>query len=132
MNTLDELVSEAIDDFRKVAALAYTEFSTESLTVEISPKPHKSPRSLPTGQYTSQHYNPGSAMSTLAQSILTNPTKVGAVNIDPLSAGDWIRKHTDRVNLLLPATFGIPLLSLLEAFLHVRWKPVFEGRSEGI
>ncbi len=155
MNTLNELVSEAIRDFRKVATLAHAEFPADGFTVEIAAKPHKAPTTLPTdkiavyafflngqalkvgkvgpksvARYTSQHYNPASARSTLAQSILTNATRVKAVGIDPGSVGSWIRKHTDRVNLLLPATFGLPILSLLESFLHVRWKPLFEGRSE--
>ncbi len=155
MITLSEVVSEALGDFGKVAILAYAEFSTDAVTVEIASKPHVAPRILPTGKmavyafflngralkvgkvgpksaarYTSQHYNPASARSTLAQSILINAAKVEAVGIDLGSVGDWIRTHTDRVNLLLPTTFGIPILSLLESFLHVRWKPLFEGRLE--
>jgi hypothetical protein len=155
MNTLSELVSEAISDFGKVAALANAEFAADSITVEIAAKPHESPKKLPTGKmavyafflngqalkvgkvgpktnarYTSQHYNPASAGSTLARSISMNATTVGPVGIDHGSVGDWIRRHTDRVNLLLPVPLGLPILSLLESFLHVRWKPLFEGRAE--
>jgi hypothetical protein len=67
---------------------------------------------------------------TWQKSILTNATRVDAVGIDSKSVGDWIRLHTDRVNLLVPVATGPPILSLLEAFLQVRWKPLFEGRSE--
>ena len=155
MDTLNELVSEAISDFRKVAALAHAELLTDRVTIEIAVKPHKSPKSLPVdhmavyafflngralkvgkagpksaARYTSQHYNPGSAGSNLAKSILANGAKVGADGIDSGSVGDWIRLHTDRVNLLLPINFGLPILSLLESFLHVRWRPLFEGRSQ--
>ena len=155
MNTLDELVAAAITDFSRVATLAHAEFAVDSITVEITTKPHKAPRNLPVGRmavyaflldghalkvgkagprsiarYTSQHYNPASARSTLAQSILTSPTKVGAVHVDLGSVGNWIKEHTDRVNLLLPTTLDPAILSLLESFLHVRWKPVFEGRAE--
>jgi hypothetical protein len=155
METLDELVTSAINDFRQVAALAGVEFIADTITVEITAKPHKSPSKLPAGmiavyaffldghalkvgkvgqksaaRYTSQHYNAGSAMSTLAASILTNARRVGAEGIYSPAIGDWIRTHTDRVNLLMPISLGLPMLSLLESFLHVRWKPVFEGKPE--
>ena len=155
MNTFSDLVSEALSDFSKAVALAQAEFSPDSVTVEITSKPHVAPKILPRGKmavyafflngqalkvgkvgpksnarYTSQHYNPTSARSTLAQSILTNAVRVEAAGIDAGAVGDWIRKNTDRVNLLLPASVGLPILSLLESFLHVRWKPLFEGRSE--
>ena len=108
MPSLQEVVSEAIKDFQQVAALARTEFLADKITIEIAPKPHKAPTVLPAGRmavyafflngqalkvgkagpkssarYTSQHYNPASAMSTLARSILTNPAKVGISRIDP-------------------------------------------------
>lgn len=155
MDDLNELVFTAVSDFQKAALLANAQLSPDLITVEIAARPHKSPRALPAGKmavyafflngqaikvgkagpktaarYTSQHYNPASAKSNLAKSILTDPAKVGFVGSDPSLIGDWIKQHTDRVNLLLPATIDSCLLSLLEAFLHVRWKPVFEGRVE--
>ena len=50
MTTINDLVAEAISDFTKVSALAHTEFSAESMTVEISAKPHQGPRTLPIGK----------------------------------------------------------------------------------
>ncbi|AMK18275.1 MULTISPECIES: ParB/RepB/Spo0J family partition protein [Sphingobium] len=73
--------------------------------------------------------HPNSAMSTLARSILTNPAKLGLTSLDDAAIGGWIRDNTARVNLLIPAPLGLPILSLLESFLHVRWKPLFEGRA---
>jgi hypothetical protein len=156
MDTLNELISNAVSDFGKVAALAHAELSIDSIIVEIFRQPHRPPTSLPSGEiavytffhngralkigkvgpkssarYTSQHYNPASAQSTLARSILVNAESVGAISIDHSTVGEWIRNHTDRVNLLLPASLGLPTLSLLESFLHVRWKPLFEGRLVG-
>jgi hypothetical protein len=156
MDALNELVLNAVGDFGKVAALAHAELSIDSIIVEIFRQPHRPPASLPSGKiavyaffhngralkvgkvgpksaarYTSQHYNPASAQSTLAHSILVNAASVGASSIDDSTVGDWIRNHTDRVNLLLPASLGLPTLSFLESFLHVRWKPLFEGRLEG-
>lgn len=155
MNTLNELVSEAISDFGNVTALARAPFTTDAIHVEIMPKPHQAPSTLPIGRmavyafflngqalkvgkvgpnsaarYTSQHYNAASAKSCLAKSILANAPKVGAVGVDAAFVGDWIKTNTDRVNLLLSTTLGLPVLSLLESFLHVRWKPLFEGRSD--
>ncbi len=116
MNTLNELVSEAIGDFRKVVVLARGEFPIDRITIEIADKPHRAPRTLPAdhvavyaffqngqalkvgkvgpksaARYTSQHYYPASAGSTLAKSILTHPGKVGAVGVAPASIGDWIK-----------------------------------------
>lgn len=156
MDALHQLVAAALEDFRKVAALAGAEFIAGSIAVEIAPKPHKAPATLPAGKmavyaffldgqalkvgkvgpksaarYTSQHYNPASAQSTLAHSILMNAEKVaGAAGVNASSVGAWIRTRTDRVNLLAPASLGMPMLSLLESFLHVRWKPLFEGRPD--
>ncbi len=149
MDDIGKLVSEAITDFSKVTDLV----GPDGITPEIMPRPHKS-KGLPVGKiavyafflngkalkvgkvgansdarYRSQHYNPKSAGSNLARSILKDPAKVGAIGIDERNVGDWIKQHTDRVNLLLPETLGKHRLSLLESFLHDRWKPLFEGRS---
>jgi hypothetical protein len=154
MPEIERLIAETIADFREVASLARADFVIDQIIIEITPRPHRAPASLPIGRmavyaiflngqalevgkvgpksaarYTSQHYNPGSAQSTLARSVLASPERVGAVGLDSKAAGDWIKNHTDRANLLLPVPLGGPVLSLLEAFLHVRWKPVFEGRS---
>ncbi|QNI31590.1 hypothetical protein H7849_21365 [Alloacidobacterium dinghuense] len=49
MNPIDKLVSDALGDFRKVAALADAAFIADTITVEIMPKPHKPPKRLPVG-----------------------------------------------------------------------------------
>jgi hypothetical protein len=150
---LNSLVHEALKDFAGVAELARAAVPLDRLRVEILAKPHKA-MSLPRGQiavysfflndralkvgkvgahsgprFTYQHYN-GSAMSTLSGSIILNQAKVNAVGLDTKTAGDWIKANTDRIDILMPATFGVAVLSLLEAFLHVRWKPMFEGRGD--
>lgn len=155
MDKLQKIVAAALGDFEKVAALARADVNSGGIAVEFLPKPHKPPSRLPAGQmavyaffldgralkvgkagpnsgprYISQHYNPNSARSNLARSILTVPERIGAAGVDTSGIGAWIKHHTDRVNLLVPVSFGIPMLSLLEAFLHVRWQPIFEGRTE--
>lgn len=76
-------------------------------------------------RYTSQHYLAGSAPSTLAGSLMRSPPTDNG--FDPAQAGAWIRERTCRVNILLPAHQPRELLSLLEAFLHLRLRPRFEG-----
>jgi hypothetical protein len=154
MVTLKLLVDEAVEDFERVLSLAGSERLNSDIAVEILTKPHKSPTKLPNGKmavyafflgdralkigkvgpnsaarYTSQHYNAASAASTLAGSILRHPSRVGLVEAKIENLGSWIREHTDRVNILVSVQAGSPFLSLLEAFLHFRWDPIFEGRS---
>lgn len=78
-------------------------------------------------RYTSQHYNPGSAMSTLAASILADGVRHGLKEADTAHVGQWIRESVDRVNFLLDERFGIRVLTLLEAFLQCRLSPRYEG-----
>lgn len=150
---LDQLVSDALSDFAQVVALAHAAVPLDQVRVEILRKPHKA-KALPLGEmavysfflneralkvgkvgpnsgprFTYQHYT-GSALSTLSGSILSDQGRVGAAGLDRKTAGDWIKANTDRIDILMPAPFGIAVLSLLESFLHVRWKPVFEGRED--
>ena len=77
-------------------------------------------------RYTSQHYNPNNAMSTLAASILANREKLN-LNIDDANVEQWIRENVDRINLLIDARFGVPVLTLLETFLQCKLKPRYES-----
>ena len=141
-----------IDDFRTVATLAGVELHMEAIRIESLSAPHVPPTKLPVGKmavyvffkgsdvlkvgkvgaksqarYTSQHYNPGSAMSTLAGSILADRERLGLSNIDEASVGHWIRENIDRVNFLMDTQCGVPVLTLLETFLQCRLKPRYEG-----
>jgi hypothetical protein len=142
----------AIDDFRTVARLAGLELPNDAIRIENLPAPHVPPSRLPFGmmavyvfskgrdvlkvgkvgaksqaRYTSQHYNPRSAMSTLAASILADGESIGSDNIDEATIGRWIRENIDRVNFLMDERLGVPALTLLEAFLQCRLKPRYEG-----
>jgi hypothetical protein len=46
MEMIDKLVSDALGDFRKVAALANAEFIANSIAIEITLKPHTPPKNL--------------------------------------------------------------------------------------
>src|SRR5664280_2541839 len=142
----------AIEDFRTVARLAGVELSNDAITIEHLAAPHVPPTKLPLGKmavyvfskgpdilkvgkvgaksqarYTSQHYNPGSALSTLAASILADRVSLGLNGINEASVGRWIRENIDRVNFLLDERYGVSVLTLLETFLQCRLKPKYEG-----
>lgn len=142
----------AIDDFRTVARLAGVELPNGAINIENLSAPHVPPTRLPIGKiavyvfskgpdvlkvgrvgiksgprYTSQHYNPGSAGSTLAASILADREQLGLGDVDEASIGQWIKENIDRVNFLMDERFGVPVLTLLESFLQCRLKPRYEG-----
>ena len=146
------LAETAIEDFKTVARLAGVELPSSMITIENLSAPHVAPTRLPVGKmavyvfskgsdvlkvgkvgaksharYTSQHYNPGSAMSTLAASILADRERLGLTTIDEAGIGSWIRENVDRVNFLLDERLGVPVLTLLEPFLQCRLKPRYEG-----
>jgi hypothetical protein len=150
---LAEMVATALNDFAEEVRIAGGEYDVNKVIIDIRVKPHR-PSGLPLGKiaiycffldgqalkiglvgpnsdarYRSQHYNENSVSSNVARSIRKHPSKIG---VDPaiflaISVGDWIKTHTDRINILLPARYGKTMLSRLETFLHMRWKPVYEG-----
>ena len=90
-------------------------------------------------KWISQHYNPRSAMSTLAFSLVKYghfasvdrlslaDLRVQLRTVSPDDIGEWIRRHTQRLNLLIRAEMGREGLAYLEAIAHSVLKPVFEG-----
>ena len=151
MKSLGDL-SILIDDFQKVVALAGVSFQPAALSFETLSAPHKPPSALPSGKmavyvfvwngrclkvgkvgpksqarFTSQHYNPASSNSNLAKFLVAGHVKLGLSGITESNVGAWIKANVDRVNFLLNAECGIPVLTLLESFLQCRLNPVFEG-----
>ena len=151
MKSLGDLTA-LLDDFRKVVALASVSLPPAALSFETLPAPHKPPSALPSGKaavyvfvwngrclkvgkvgpksqarFTSQHYSPASSNSNLAKSLVAGPEKLGLSGITESNVGPWIKANVDRVNFLLGAEHGIPVLTLLESFLQCRLNPVFEG-----
>ncbi len=144
-------IQQALYDFLTVTALAGRPLSAHDLQTEFLPAPHKPPSKMPAGKmavygfycagqwlkigiagpnsqarYTSQHYNPHSARSTLAASLLKDPGMRQRFTLQEPTVGKWIKSHCHRVNILLPAAHDRLLLALLEAFLHLRLHPRYE------
>ena len=147
-----EQIMEAVSDFEVVSELARNPTTFTGYSVEFCPAPHHPPSRLPVGmmavygfwwngewlkigkvgpntnaRYTSQHYNPNSAGSTLAGSLVKDIRMVGIPDFAGSTPGDWIKSATRRVNILVPTDSGGELLSPLEAFLHERFQPGYEG-----
>ena len=145
------MIDEAIKDFLTVASLAHASVYREDIEIEYLEAPHKPPPSLPPGKmavygfwhagdwlkiglagpnsnarYTSQHYNPNSAQSTLAASLVRDSRMSKSPDFNPGAPGDWIKSRCNRVNILLDSKHGGLLLALLEAFLHLRLRPRYE------
>ncbi len=142
------------NDFLIVAKLGGIKIESDAVGIEILTMPHKPPSNLPKGKmavyifstekrvlkvgkagpkskarYTSQHYNPGSAPSTLAASMLKDENAVQRYGLNKLNISDWIKESTNRVNLLLDANMEKRVLNLLEAFVQCRLNPVYEGHA---
>ena len=81
-------------------------------------------------RFQSQHYNPNSAGSNLAKSLLNQKDvweQLGIQSLTERNVGEWIRKHTDRDHFFLSANQAALCLSLLEVVVQCRLHPVFEG-----
>ena len=150
-----EEIRSALSDFTTVSHLARNgvSFRVEDVEWEFLPAPHRRPR-LPPGRmaiygfwfdgewlkigrvgpnsgprYTSQHYT-GSARSTLSWSLRQDESmrNIAELGKDDLRGWEaWIERETSHVNILLPAARNTMLLPSLEAYLHQRLRPKYEG-----
>jgi hypothetical protein len=144
-------IDQAIGAFETVADLAGDPIDRSGMVIEFLDAPHLPPARLPAGmmaiygfwhdgrwlkigkagprsnaRYTTHHYG-FNAPSTLAKSLRDDPAMGNVPAFDPGFPGSWIKANCCRINILLPATRNIELLNLLEAFLHLRLRPIYEG-----
>lgn len=144
--------AEITTAFAQASALAGVPIPPSEIEVLYSPAPHQAPKSYPKGKlavyvfmfgdrclkvgkagpnsaarYCSHHYGANRAPSTLAKSILKNQAVLNVRGLDETNIEAWICKHTSRINFLIPSKYGVFALSLLEAFVHCRLQPEFEG-----
>jgi hypothetical protein len=147
-----ENIEKLIEDFLEVVAKSGVQLRRSDIEYEILGCPHNPPTKLPHGKmavymfthsdrcpkvgkvgpnsqprYTSHHYNPSSSGSNLSKSIVNDPELSTSDDLNMETVGDWVKKNTLRINFLLDAAFGIPVLNLLEAFLQCHLHPKFEG-----
>ena len=145
---------QLLEDFLAVATLAGIKVAQDAIRIEALPMPYKPPSNLPRGKmavyvfsdrdrvlkvgkvgwrsqarYTSQHYHPRSAKSTLTASLLKDKGVASKYGLNGENVSAWIKENTDRVNFILDADLGVRTLTLLEAFIQCRLQPVFEGFS---
>lgn len=145
-------LEEALASFIEVSKLAGDPVSPDDLQIEYLPAPHKPPSNLPKGKmavyafwwndqwlkigkagpnssprYISQHYT-GKAPSTLRGSIEKDPKMKVIIESETQDLGKWIKDNTCRLDILISTDQDSKLLSLLEAFLHVRLNPRYEGK----
>lgn len=148
-------IEEALDDFGRGSEVMLLAFDGPDLEVEYLPAPHE-PKALPPGRiavyafwgdgdwlkigkagersgarFASHHYNM-SAPSTLARSLAGDRRMAGVPGFDPADPGTWIRSSTCRVNILMSATRDPLYLSFLEAYLHMRLQPRYEGLRSAV
>jgi hypothetical protein len=71
-----------------------------------------------------QHYSVDNAKSTLARSIRDNPDGIG-LSATPEDPRQWIREHTRLFLFIMPDGDRFPR-NFLEAYLHLRFNPVYE------
>jgi hypothetical protein len=84
---------------------------------------------LSNARFQSQHYNPNSAGSTVAGSLIRSRILwpyLGITRLGSEDVGDWIRQHVDRDNLFLDAA-DESLLRLFEIYLSGTLGSVLEG-----
>lgn len=77
-------------------------------------------------RFFSQHYRADGAQSTLAKSLLADEA-MAPLGLTEESVGDWIRQNTRRIDILLDERLGVFALELIEAALHYRYEPRYEG-----
>lgn len=77
-------------------------------------------------RFQSQHYNAMSAKSTLAASLI-NDKRMSDWGITKENAGDWIKANTRRIDILFEKSVGIFTVELIEAALHYKYEPRYEG-----
>jgi hypothetical protein len=82
-------------------------------------------------RFTSQHYLPSSAHSTLAGSLLTYPVLwpwLGIKKLDAESVKPWMLESLDRAHLYVAAA-AVPILPQLEVYVRARVGSIFEGAA---
>lgn len=76
-------------------------------------------------RYTSQHYG-FNAMSTLSKSLATDPI-MSKYEIYKDNSRAWVEQNTYRINILVKVEMGKAATELVEALMHYKFRPKYEG-----
>lgn len=79
-------------------------------------------------RFTSQYYLPRSSQSNLSKSVLLDDN-MRNLGINEDNVGDWIKQNCRRIDIILDRNLGIFALELVEAALHYKYEPRYEGFS---
>jgi hypothetical protein len=143
-------IRSVLSDFQQTLPLAGIDANSVQLDVQDRGCPHI-PSALPRGKmavyifvvgdrvlkvgkvgpnsnarFQTHHYVPSSSGSNLAKSLLDDETS-DCHDISADEIGSWMRKNLHRIDVLLSAHLGVAVLAYLEAFLHCRLSPAYEG-----
>ena len=141
MSDWKSMMTDAVADFQAVTALARFPLGSNDFQIEYLESPHTPPSCLPLGKmavyafwhegewlkiglagpnsnarYTSQHYHPNSAQSTLSGSLCRDSRMANCAGFDVAAPGKWIKSQCCRANVLLDCKHGPLVLAMLEAF----------------
>lgn len=147
---IKDYISEIRRIIKSVPEIIGTTIPPESFKINLSEKPHQ-PENLPKGKmavyifiyndsflkigkvgpnsnarFQSQHYNPNSAQSNLAKSLMKDKEMKDIIGNTPID--QWIKNNCDRIDVIIDKN-SVPefSLELIEAILHYRFKPKYEG-----
>ena len=149
MTTMREVLDKVLSEFRQIPGLVEAE-QWHLARLDFTDAPHEQPQALLGGQravylffrgdewlrigqtsqgprFTSQHYGVNRTGSTLAKDVWENRSEIGFSG-NKGDVGDWIKRNCGRANVLFPADWPESFARLLEAYLHYRLTPRFEGR----
>lgn len=76
-------------------------------------------------RYTSHHYG-FNALSTLPKSLAADPA-MSKYGICKENSRTWVEQNTYRINILIKSEIGKAATELIEAVLHYKFRPRYEG-----
>lgn len=147
---IEDYISEITRIIKSAPEAIGTTIPPESIKINLRRKPHQ-PENLPNGKmavyifiynnsflkigkvgpnsnarFQSQHYNPNSAQSNLAKSLMKDKEMKTIIENTPID--QWIKNNCDRIDIIIDKN-SVPefSLELIEAILHYRFKPKYEG-----
>ena len=77
-------------------------------------------------RFLSHHYNPRSAPSTLAGSLLSDPD-MAEYGLTEENIGEWIKQNCRRIDIFIDAGISIFARDVIEKAFHYRFEPKYEG-----